>query len=241
MKLLLLLFLITTSAFAKGISHSCSNDKTISHNFYDLCYNYKFRLTKWSSYTLTDNMLKGKTKRTNNFKPDPYLAKTELPTTSNDYKYTGYDRGHLVPAADMKISLKAMNESFYMTNMAPQVPSFNRGIWKKLENQVRRIAKVEKKIYVITGPIFNFKKKYLKKDKKLFIPKQFYKIIYIDHAKYPKMIAFLLDNTKSNRHIDEYIVTVDKIEKLTGIDFFQGMNNKLEDNLESSVEQLTWK
>jgi endonuclease G len=185
-------------------------------------------------------MLQGQTSRTNNFKPDPYLAKTELPTTSNDYKYTGYDRGHLVPAADMKINLMAMNESFYMTNMAPQLPSFNRGIWKKLENQVRRIANVEKKIHVITGPIFNFKK-HLKNDKKLFIPKQFYKIIYIEHKKYPKMIAFLLENSKSNRHIDEFIVSVDEIERLTGIDFFQGLNNKLEQSLESTVEQLTWK
>lgn len=240
MKLFLILFLVTTSAFAKGFSHSCKSDKSISHKYYDLCYNYKYKLTKWTSYTLTDLMLKGQTSRTNNFKPDPYLAKTELPTTSNDYKYTGYDRGHLVPAADMKINLKAMNESFYMTNMAPQLPSFNRGIWKKLENQVRRITNVEKKIHVITGPIFNFKK-HLKKDKKLFIPKQFYKIIYIEHKKYPKMIAFLLENSKSNRHIDEFIVSVDEIERLTGIDFFQGLNNKLEQSLESTVEQLTWK
>ena len=146
MKIFILLFIVTTSAFAKGISHTCSNDKTINHKYYDLCYNFKYKLSKWTSYTLTDQMLKGKTLRTNNFKPDPHLANAELPATSNDYKYSGYDRGHLVPAGDMKVNLKAMNESFYMTNMAPQLPSFNRGVWKKLENQVRRIAKEEKKI-----------------------------------------------------------------------------------------------
>ena len=240
MKIFILLFIVTTSAFAKGISHTCSNDKTINHKYYDLCYNFKYKLSKWTSYTLTDQMLKGKTLRTNNFKPDPHLANAELPATSNDYKYSGYDRGHLVPAGDMKVNLKAMNESFYMTNMAPQLPSFNRGVWKKLENQVRRIAKEEKIIHIVTGPIFNFKK-HPTKDKKLSIPKQFYKIIYIEHKKFPKMIAFLLNNEKSGRHIDEFIVTVDVIEKLTGIDFFHNLNSKLEANLESAVEQLTWK
>jgi endonuclease G len=240
MKIFLILFIMSSSVYAKGISHKCTNDKLIAHNFYDLCYNFKYKLSKWTSYSLTDDMLKGKTKRTNNFRSDPLLAMNESPTNENDYKYTGYDRGHLVPAADMKINLNAMNESFYMTNMAPQHPSFNRGIWKRLENQVRRITNVEKKVHIVTGPVFNFKKK-VTKDKRLSIPKQFFKIIYIEHKKFPKMIAFLMNNKKSNLHIDKFIVSVDEVERLTGIDFFENLPSKLEESLESSVEQLTWK
>lgn len=241
MKLLVILFLILNVANSFASLHSCKpNNKQIQHEYYSLCYNYKYKLSSWTSYTLTSKMLKGSANRVDAFKADPMLAKSESPTRANDYKYTGLDRGHLVPAGDMKVSETAMKESFFMTNISPQTPSFNRGVWKRLENKIRKIAKQEEIIQVITGPIFSFKKQ-LKKHRNLLIPKQYYKIVYIADQKHPKMIAFLLNNTKSNLYLDDFVVTVDEIETLTGIDFFQNLDYKIQEQLESSLEQITWK
>ncbi|GAH82191.1 unnamed protein product, partial [marine sediment metagenome] len=128
-------------------------DDIIRHTAYTLKYKEKYEQAEWVLYKLTAERVKGSYKRTNDFRPDP-MVKTGSATLS-DYKGSGYDRGHLAPAGDMKWSTTAMSESFYMSNMSPQNPGFNRGIWKKLEGQVRTWATDNEEIYIVTGPVLS--------------------------------------------------------------------------------------
>ena len=121
-----------------------NGEQLVTHLGYSLSYNEKHEQANWVFYELTIDEVLGSIKRKDQFRADPNI-KTGSASLS-DYKRSGYDRGHLAPAADMKWSSKAMSESFFMSNMSPQTPSFNRGIWKKLENLVRKWA-VENKSY----------------------------------------------------------------------------------------------
>ncbi len=153
---------------------------------------------------------------------------------SSDYTKSGYDRGHLCPAADMGFSPTSMEESFLMSNISPQAPDFNRGIWKELETEVRKWAKKEHQIYVVTGPVFKDNKGTIGADKVL-VPGYFFKIIY-EETDEPKIIAFVFPNRKSDRPLTDFTVSVDEAEKLTGFDFFSQLPDELEAKLESRVE-----
>ena len=142
-----------------GIPYFIEDKQVIEHEYYVLSYSEKHEQAYWVSYLLDSSRLNGGIDRTNDFRIDPFI-KTGSATLS-DYKGSGYDRGHLVPAADMNFALDAMSETFYMSNMSPQVPSFNRGIWKKLESLVREWANYEGVLYIVTGPIFTTETIYL--------------------------------------------------------------------------------
>jgi endonuclease G len=127
------------------------NDIIVKHSAYTLNYNEEHEQAEWVAYILTKNRVYGTVKRTNNFRSDPKV-KTGSATLA-DYKGSGYDRGHLAPAADMKWSATTMSESFYVSNMSPQRPGFNRGIWKRLEQLVRTWAVEYEEIHVVTGTV----------------------------------------------------------------------------------------
>jgi endonuclease G len=239
-KLYIALFLLITAntAFAKSTDYLPFPAKDlIRHTYYTLSYNENYEQANWVYYTLTDSMvLNGTEERSNSFKMDG-LVKTGS-AKSSDYTKTGYDRGHLCPAGDMGFSLKAMQESFMMSNISPQTPDFNRGIWKELETEVRQWAKKEHKIIVVTGPVFKDSKGSIGKEEVL-VPGYFFKIIY-DTTGEPKIIAFLLPNEKSDRPITDFAVTIDEAEKMTGFDFFSQLPDTLETKLEAKVELAGW-
>ena len=153
-----------------------------------------------------------------------------------DYSGSGYDRGHLCPAADMTLNKTSMSETFYLSNMSPQLAGFNRGIWSSLEEQVRKWALEYSKLYVVTGPIF--------KDNiasiginKVTVPGYFYKVLYDGKN---RMIGFILPNASSSKSLVQFTVKVDEIEQKTGIDFFSGLDDKLENQLESNINTDNW-
>ena len=176
-------------------------------------------------------------KRTNKFRSDP-----EIPTgsaTAADYRKSGYDRGHLAPAADMAFSGQTMADSFFYSNMSPQKPAFNRGIWKDLEAQVRYFAIAERKIVVVTGPILPKEPQITIGPNKVTVPTHYYKVIY-DLTPPQKMIAFILPNEGSNKALQEFAVTVDAVEKVTGLDFFSKVPKEKQERLESSFFIKAW-
>ena len=240
MKLYLALFLFITAntAFAKPTDYLPLPAKDlIRHTYYTLSYNENYEQANWVYYTLTDSMvLNGTEERSNSFKMDGLI--TTGSAKSSDYTKTGYDRGHLCPAGDMGFNLKAMQESFLMSNISPQTPDFNRGIWKELETQVREWVKKEHKIIVVTGPVFKDSKGSVGKEEVL-VPGYFFKIVY-DVTGDPKIIAFVLPNEKSIRPITDFAVTTDEAEKLTGFDFFSQLPDTLETKLEAKVELAGW-
>jgi len=239
-KLLSLLFLLFTANIINVQSVEFlpipAND-VVRHTYYTLSYNENYEQANWVYYSLTDSMiLNSGQERSNNFKMDKSVV--SISAKSSDYTNSGYDRGHLCPAGDMGFSEVAMQESFLMSNISPQVPDFNRGIWKKLESTVRDWAKKERQLYVVTGPVFRDHKGLIGKEEVL-VPGHYFKIIY-DPTDKQKMIAFVLPNEKSDRPLTDFAVTVDKAEQLTGFDFFSQLPDDLENKLEGTVQLAGW-
>lgn len=213
-------------------------DLVIDRIGYALGYNCFHKQAQWVQYKLTAWEATTKAvKRNDRFRDDPAISDSGKVA---DYRQSGYDRGHLAPAADMLFSKQAMTDSFYMTNMSPQKPMFNRNIWKKLETQVRTFAIAEREIYVVTGPILPKEKTITIGINKVTVPGQFYKIVY-DVTPPQKMIAFVLPNEASSRPLTDFVVTVDYVEELTGLDFFQLVPEPQQTRLESTITIGDWK
>lgn len=235
MKIMIVLgFLLTSFAFAS--SHTC-NDTILSHSYYKTCFSKNKKLARWVSYTLNEEMFRGNANRENEFFIDPLIPKYSL--KPEHYYRSGFDRGHLVPAADMKITDISMRESFFMTNVAAQSPSFNRGVWKRAENLIRGLTSPNKNYEVISGLIFDFRKK-TPSTSHLNIAKAFYKIIFYHNKDEIKVLAFLIPHKKSQEDLRAFLVPVDTIEALTNIDFFQDLPDSIEDQIESKSRPHLW-
>jgi endonuclease G len=214
-----------------------SNDVIVEHFAYKLVYSEAHEQAKWVFYKLTKDNLNGiSVDRTNRFKQDPLIA-TES-ASGNDYRGSGYDRGHLAPAADMAWSKLAMDESFYYSNMSPQSPSFNRGIWKKLESQVRNWALLYDSIYVITGPVLD--SGLVSIGSNVSIPKCYYKSVLKYSGDIPSVMAFLLPNEGSKLPLQNFTLSVDSLEQISGLDFYSSMGDTLQKSLEGSVCLNCW-
>lgn len=207
---------------------------------YSLCYRESYEQAEWAATCLTrEKVSKKASGRTDNFRPDP-----AVPTGSStlaDYKGSGYDRGHLVPAADLAWSEKSMDDSFYMTNMSPQTADFNRGIWKELEEQVRDWAKEFGTVYTVSGPILEKKKYKTIGESKVAVPEYYYKVL-LAHTKDDKWsaIGFILPNAGSEKAFIEFAVPVDEVEKRCNIDFFAPLDDADEAVLESKFDAVFW-
>ena len=214
-----------------------SGEQIINHFGYSLSYNEDHEQANWVIYELTDNEVSGGVKRKNQFRSDPKV-KTASASLS-DYKGSGYDRGHLAPAADMKWSVTTMSESFYMSNMSPQRPSFNRGIWKRLEEQVRLWAINNKSIYVVTGGVLEDELETIGVNE-VSVPEYFYKVIldYIEPEL--KGVGFIIPNKRSNENLINFAVSVDSVEISSGIDFFYLLPDSIEKRIESNVNLSEW-
>jgi endonuclease G len=213
-------------------------DQIIRHEGYTLCYVEEFEQPSWVSYKLTSAQVKGKNDRENDFRPDPEVnTKSALP---DDYRGSGYDRGHLAPAADFKSSAVLMSESFFMSNMSPQEPDFNRGIWEKLESRVRTWVKRDEVLYIVTGPVLKGNMAYIGKRNKVAVPPMYYKVVVDLKEPEIKAIGFLMKNEGSNKSLQSFAVTIDEIEKETGLDFFPQLPDDLEKTLEGSLNVKQW-
>jgi len=220
------IILLTTNLYAQSDPRVVG--ELVKHSHYQLDYNESHEQPNWVYYVLTQDGVEGSAERKNNFKRDPKVATGSAEI--NDYKASGYDRGHLCPAADMRNSQVAMNESFYMSNMSPQHPSFNRGIWKKCETLIR--GSVVDTLYVVTGPVFRDNRGVIGVNK-VTIPGYYYKVTY-DKRK-SKMVAYVIPNEKTDKSLNSFITTVDNVESLIGIDLFYQLPDNIENKLEMTI------
>ena len=211
-----------------------AHGEVVQHSYYTLSYLEDFEQAEWVYYVLTPDMLKGSTSRTDNFRADPKISTGSAQLA--DYKNSGFDRGHLVPAGDMKVNNLAMSESFYMSNISPQSAAFNRGIWRKLETLIREWAGKEE-IHIVTGGILITGLQEIGINK-VDVPKHFYKVLYAPEK--GKMIAFVLPNERGQKALSAYVVSVDTVEKLTNIDFFPQLVDDFEERLESLINLSDW-
>ena len=213
-------------------------EEIVCHSYFSLVYSEQHEQARWVAYVLKPDMINGDEERSNSFKEDPKI-KTKS-ANDNDYKGSGYDRGHLAPAADMCFSQQAMQESFYYSNMSPQLPAFNRGIWKKLESEFREYAKYLQKIYVVTGPILKAGLSEIGANG-VDIPEEYYKAALFVSDSCVQAIAFILPNKKiSDASVYSYYMSIDDLEKKTGLNFYYNLPFFIENKVEKKVNVDFW-
>ena len=229
-------------------SHKATDHQIRQFEHYSLCYRESYEQAEWSAYCLTEEELVKNAKRSDDFRADPEI--TTGSATPADYKKSGYDRGHLSPAADFAFDQNAMSETFYMSNMSPQKGGLNRGIWKDLEAEVRLWAKNFGRVYVVSGPILEKPAAEYQSigENQVAVPEFYYKVIlaplYADEADKTTpqdaesviALGFIFPNEKCEGKLDDYAVTVDEVEARTKLDFFSLLEDKVENEVEGNCE-----
>lgn len=213
-------------------------ERLITHLGYTVSYNKDWKIPNWVAYELTATEVVGEVPRDDKFMPDPQVPAKESAVTL-DYKGSGYDRGHMAPAADMKWSKQAMSESFYLSNICPQNHNLNAGIWKSLEDQTRDLAVQKGNIYVVCGPIVSAPYQTIGEGK-VVVPDGFYKVLLQKNDAEWHAIAFKFDNISGRRLLSTYALSVDELEALTGIDFFPQLPDDVEQKIEREVDFAQW-
>lgn len=220
------------------LTFDCSQ-QVIEHAGYTVNYNLSRHIPNWVAYELTDHEVSGAEERTNKFLPDPMVEGD--PVVTKDYSNSGYDRGHMAPAGDMKWSEQAMRESFYMTNMCPQNHSNNAGDWKDLEELARDLAHCYKSLYICCGPIVTDESNTIGTVRKIVVPQAFYKVFLRQKPDGSwTSIGFVMPNAAGNRPLLTYMLSVDEVEQLTGIDFFYNLPDSVEDIIEADYNVSDW-
>lgn len=214
------------------------DDSVYWYTAHTLQYNNEARQAEWVAYELTADEVTTKiVKRQNNFIPDPNSK--IISADSPDYYTSGFDRGHLAPSADMRFSVEAMRDCFYYSNISPQHPCLNRGIWLTLENHARSWAKKFGAIYITAGPIFSTDDSTIGSNK-VRVPSAFYKAILDYNSFPPKAIAFIFPNEESKKTLIEHSVSIDTAERITGLDFFSFLPDIIEVIIEAKSNPSPW-
>ncbi|NDV60094.1 DNA/RNA non-specific endonuclease [Bacteroides sp. 519] len=221
------------------IPHSVArhDEQIIQHTGFTVSYSEKHRQPYWVSYELTADKTRGEHKRTNQFVYDPQVNGASAHTS--DYSRSGYDRGHMAPAGDMKWSKQAMNECFYLSNICPQHPDLNHQSWNVLENRARNWAVSDSAIIIICGPIIHDTCRKIGTNK-VSVPDGFFKVILSPYVSPPQAIGFLFKNKKSVDDLRNYAVPVDSVEVVTGLDFFHQLPDSIEAAIEAEVNIGYW-
>ena len=205
---------------------------------YTASYNSDLRIPNWVAWQLTGDHTEGKNKRAGvKFHED-----TDVPmprAVDFDYVRSGYDRGHLCPSADNRWDATAQEQSFLLTNVCPQDHNLNVGDWHELEILCRKWAKTYGSIYIVVGPVlFKGKHKTIGKNK-VTVPEAFFKVVLCMEKK-PKAIGFIYRNESGNRPKSYYVNTIDDVERITGIDFFPALPDKVENEVEATSSLDDW-
>ena len=228
-----------------------TNGQIVEHSAMALAYDENYEMARWVAHIISREVAYGNTSRTNDFREDPlvttgtaveadYFVKYQDENKKTIYDGFGYDRGHIAPSADFRWSPKALSESYYYSNISPQVAEFNREAWANLEASIRQYAiQNNVDLFVVTGPILSEDLPRIEKGiNKVAIPKYFYKVA-LDTLNL-KAIGFLMPNEACTKPLEYYAKSIDEIEALTELDFFPNFNPHKIDSLEKSVSTTGW-
>jgi endonuclease G len=218
----------------------------LDREFFVISHDNTRLLPEWVGYHLTEDNLEGTVQRTDDFRADPGLP-TGQRSELADYRRSGFDRGHMAPAAAFRRSERAMSTTFLLSNMAPQTARLNRRIWARLERQVRSLARAHGSIWVFTGPLYldangdpTVPTQFIGPNR-VAVPTHFYKVILCEHATGTRqMFAFMMPN--STRNIGgtpaDFLVSVDQVEALAGLDYFSVLPDPEETALEDAIANV---
>jgi len=243
-----LLFLSFNLGFAQKLEvpQIFEGEQIVNHTAYTTSYSHNHGQPYWVAYELESSKLISVAKRPSRFQPDPEIKPSTTP--HNSYTKTGFDRGHLAPAADMAWSMQTMKESFYTSNICPQRPTFNRGIWKVLESNIRNWTLRPKAMarlphfFIVTGPIITEKAPNISRtiNHTLSVPEFFFKAI-IDTVGNKRGVAFLLPNQKvPSEDLWKYAMSIDELEQKLGRDLFPELADGIEAKIEAQFRKSEW-
>lgn len=211
----------------------------VEHSAMILSYNETHEQPNWVSHIVIPAVIEGNLSRTNDFRVDPKV--TTQTAVKADYWYSGFDRGHIGPSADFRWSSKAISESYFYSNMAPQRPELNRERWAELEGWVRsHVYHTEEQMIVVAGGILQKDLPTIGKENKVSIPEKCFKVILDLEGPEKKAIGFVLENKECPYPVISYAMSIDEVEKITGLDFFSELDDELEEKLESSFDTDLW-
>ncbi|WP_034062017.1 DNA/RNA non-specific endonuclease [Lacinutrix jangbogonensis] len=209
----------------------------VHHEGYSLSYSEPHEQAEWVAYELKKAHLSS-----THFKRPYFEIDKAVKTKSahwRNYKKSGYDRGHLCPAGDRKYSQFAHDETFLTSNISPQKHAFNAGVWNRLEQKTRYWADKYDGVFVVSGGVLKGEMKTIGSEK-VAVPNQFYKVLIDNNSGETKVLAFLMPHEESKQPLYQYVVSVDTVEKLTGIDFFSELEDEQENRLEASNSYKNW-
>jgi endonuclease G len=208
----------------------------IRHKHFFLSYSEEHEQAEWAAYYLTGSKQQHSLSR-------PYFSQDPLVDTDSahwkNYKDSGFDKGHLVPAADMKFSEEAYHETFYTSNVAPQNKAFNAGVWNRLEQKIRYWADKYTALFIVTGSILHDNLVTIGEEE-VSVPDYFFKIVVRVQNDGLVMIPFLVPNKESDLPLYSFATTIDEIERITQIDFNQKLSEKIEEKIEKELSYKEW-
>ena len=233
-----LCLLIVCQARAQELVKGGEESVLLEYMGFTVSFNTQTKLPNWVAYELTAVETEGTVRRNNNYYPDPELK--EKQADNNDYRNSGWDRGHMAPAGDMKWSEQAMLESCYFSNMCPQNKNLNGGDWRSLEERCRVWAQKYGKVQIVCGPIIGEMKNGTLGENKVAIPDAFYKVLLVKIAEEYEGIGFVFENKAGHRKLGEYAMSIDNVEQITGLDFFHQLPNRIEKKVEADYHKEVW-
>ena len=219
------------------VTKSDISETVVQHTGYTVSFNSDWNIPNWVAYELTKEEVAGDEPRAEHFIPDPEIR--NCPTT-DDYKNSGYDRGHMAPAGDMKWSETAMKESFYLSNICPQNHNLNSGDWKSLEEHLRTMATQYDKVYIVCGPIVSTSPKTIGKEHKVTVPAAFFKAVLRQKGDSWSAIGFMFANEAGHKNLSTYAMSIEDLQIVTDLDFFYNLPDKIEEEVEATYSLSDW-
>lgn len=228
---------VVRSDFEQVLTASGLSDTLLRYKGMTVSFNSEKHVPNWVAWELTGVEADGTEPRARDFMADPSVKGCANPW---DYSYSGYDRGHMAPAGDMKWDTEAMEQSFFMTNICPQVKSLNSGAWMRLEEKCRNWARIDSAIVIVAGPVLSDELTETIGSTGIVVPERFFKVILSPYANPPRAIGFIMNNGYVEGGMQKAAVSVDSVEKVTGHDFFSQLPDSIEEQVETECRFHYW-
>ena len=220
-----------------GIPAAIEGEMILKRMAYSTSYNQETKCPNWVAWHLTAEHTDGEVKRIG-----AYFEDEEVPeprATNRDYRGSGWSHGHMCPAGDNKWDETAMKESNLLTNMCPQDRGLNSGVWNKIEQDCRKWARKYGEVYIVCGPVLLNREHETIGENRVVVPEAFFKVVLCLTGK-PKAIGFVIRNNGGTKKRDQFINTVDEVERITGFDFFPALPDSIEDVIEANANINDW-
>ena len=212
-------------------------EQILHRKAYTVSYNKETRCPNWVAWHLTAEHADGLLKRHNSFREDEDVRRPRA--TLEDYKGSGWSRGHMCPAGDNKWDELAMEESFLLTNVCPQNQSLNSGVWNRIEMDCRQWARKYGEVFIVCGPVLLKREHETIGKNRVVVPEAFFKVVLCMKDK-PKAIGFVIRNNEGKKKRDMFVNSVDEVERITGYDFFPALPDEVENVIEAKADIKEW-